>query len=159
MKTKKLTMTALLIAVTTLATMIIHLPFPGIQGYLNLGDGVLLFAAMLLGPVGGFVVGSIGSALADLLLGYAVYAPFTFIVKGLEGLVCGALFYKMEKKNRVLAALVGQLVMTVGYFITEIFLYGTKTALVSYLPNLAQGLVGAALAIIIYPYLANKWTD
>lgn len=65
MDTKILTKLAMLIALTTVMTMVIHIPTIGTNGYLNLGDMVVFLSAMMLGRKGGFIVGGLGSSLAD----------------------------------------------------------------------------------------------
>ena len=65
MNTKTITRLAILMALTTVMTMVIHIPTIGTNGYLNLGDMVVLLAVMLLGKKGGFIVGGLGSGLAD----------------------------------------------------------------------------------------------
>lgn len=94
--TQKLTLIAMFIALTTIATMVIQIPIPATKGYLNIGDTLLICAGLLLGKTVGGIVGGIGSAMADLLSGYAFYAPITLVVKGLEGYLAGAL---NEKTN------------------------------------------------------------
>ncbi|MGH2436917.1 MAG: ECF transporter S component, partial [bacterium] len=89
MRTRELTVLALLIALTTAATMVIRIPVPATQGYLNLGDSMVYVSALLFGPLAGLVAGGIGSALADWLGGYAQFALYTLVIKGLEGLLVG----------------------------------------------------------------------
>ena len=81
-KTRKLVTAALLAALTCVATMVIKIPSP-LHGYLNLGDGVVLLAGWVLTPGYGFLAAGLGSALADLISGYLIYAPATFLIKGL----------------------------------------------------------------------------
>ena len=50
------------------------------QGYVNLGDCAVPLSAWILGPVYGGVAAGVGSMLADLLSGYAHYAPGTFLI-------------------------------------------------------------------------------
>ena len=69
--------------------MVIRIPVPRTGGYINLGGSAIYVSALLFGPTYGLVVGGIGSALADFIGGYAVFAPFTLIIKGIEGLVVG----------------------------------------------------------------------
>ena len=76
----------MLAALTCIATMVIKIPSP-LNGYLNLGDCVVLLAGWMLSPVYGFLAAGVGSALADLFSGYVVYAPATFVIKGLMALV------------------------------------------------------------------------
>ena len=76
----RLVMTGVLMALACVATMVIQIPSPT-HGYMNLGDCVVLLSGCLLGPVYGAVAGGVGSALADLLSGYAVYVPGTLVIK------------------------------------------------------------------------------
>lgn len=81
-RTKKIVFSALMAALTTAATMVIHIP-SAFSGYIHLGDGMVLLSGMLLGPMAGAAAGGIGSMMADLLSGYAFYAPATLIIKAL----------------------------------------------------------------------------
>jgi len=58
----------------------------------------------------------------------------------------------------VMGALVAELIMVVGYFGYEVFLYGTPGALANIIPNLIQGLSGIALAsLIIHPVMKIRY--
>lgn len=147
--TKEVTKLGILIALTTVMTMI-AIPSLG-RGYLNLGDMVVFLAAMIMGKMGGAIVGGIGSALADFLLGYSIYAPFTLIVKGLEGFIAGVILdTKIGKRFPIVATMIGAIVMVSGYFVSEIFLYGSKVALIAIPGNIIQGSVGAVASILLY---------
>lgn len=154
MTTNKLTRIAILMALTTVMTMIIQIPIIGTNGYLNLGDMVVFLAAMMLGKRGGFLVGGLGSAMADLLLGYTHYAPITFLVKGFEGYIAGALLdTRLGQSKPIIATTVGGIWMATGYYMAEIFMYGARAALVSVPGNLMQGMLGAVTAVILYAAL------
>ena len=151
-KLSQMTRYAVLIALTTVMTMVIHIPTPGTKGYLNLGDMVVFLAAMLLGKKGGFIVGGLGSALADILLGYTYYAPITFAVKGLEGLFAGALLdTKIGEKAPIIPTAIGGLWMAFGYFIAESFIlnYGVEASSASMPGNIVQGLFDAVAAVAL----------
>lgn len=145
--TKKITAFALLMALTVIMTMIIQIPM--VVGYVNLGDMVLLFTAMVLGKKAGFFVGGLGSALADIFLGYAYYAPITFIVKGLEGYICGWIFEKSNYQKSVQAVIPSGIFMALGYFIAETAMYTFGAAAAAIPGNLAQGFVGALAALFL----------
>lgn len=113
----KICVTALFIALAFVATMYISVPIP--LGYANLGGSVLLFAGYFFGSTTGFLVGGIGSALADFALGYTIWAPFTFVIKGSAGIVAG-----LSKKNdkaysvkTIIAAVISMVVVVIGYII------------------------------------------
>lgn len=152
--TKRLVLMALLTALTCVATMAITVPSP-MEGYLNLGDCFVLISAWVLGPVGGAVVGGIGSAMADLLLGYSLYAPGTLLIKALMALVAGLCFRAMRgwHKNslaRILSAIPAELVMVAGYFGYAALLLGKGLAAAASIPgNLLQGAVGIAAAVAL----------
>ena len=158
MTPRMLTLTALLIALTAVATLVIRVPMPATQGYINLGDTVIFVAALLFGARTGGLAGGIGSALADLLGGYAHWAPFTLIIKGLEGVMVGLLFRGTLLSGGGVfwggvSALLGGMWMATGYFLVETFLYGWQPALSSLPGNGAQGLssvlVGLPMAVAL----------
>ncbi|MDR2515560.1 MAG: ECF transporter S component [Christensenellaceae bacterium] len=146
---KRLVYCGLFTALVAVATMYIQLPTA--IGYANLGDGFILGSAVLLGPFAA-VVGGLGSALADLLLGYGVYAPATLVIKGLMGL-CAAQFIRKGLPFRLLGFALAELIMVLGYFAFECVLYTPAAALASVLPNLAQGAVGILVALALSPLL------
>ncbi len=160
-KLQKMVLAALLAALTCVATSVIHIPTPGTGGYLNLGDCAVLLGAFLLGPAYGAAAAGIGSMLADLLLGYAAYAPATLAVKALMA-VCAAVLFRglREKIGAVRAALIGgaaaELWMVSGYFGYEaaILRYGAG-ALASVPSNLAQGALGLLGGVLLYQTLAH----
>lgn len=144
---------AVLMALTTVMTMVIHIPTIGTNGYLNLGDMVVFMAALTLGRKGGLIVGGVGSAMADLLLGYTHYVPITLIVKGLEGYIAGRILETdLGRSKPIIATTIGGVFMALGYFAFEIFMYG-KGAVASIPGNIAQGLLGAVTSVILYASL------
>ena len=153
LSTKQVTVFAMFIALTTVATMLIQIPIPATKGYLNIGDTVLMCAGLLMGKMAGGLVGGLGSALADLLTGYTFYAPITLVVKGLEGFICGYL-KRNTKLHFGLCALIGGFIMALGYLLAEgLILYNFPTAILSFIPNIIQGIAGAVLASLLYPAL------
>ena len=145
----------------------ISIPLP--IGYFNLGDIFVLTGAFLLGPLWGAAAAGIGSALADIFMGFAIYAPATFVIKALVAAVAAllvALCRKTVKSEKLLVllwlacALIAECVMVGGYFAYEaLFLgYGLGAA-ASLVGNLMQGLCGAIGAFIICSLLRNrlKW--
>ena len=75
----------LFIALTVVATMVIQVPSPT-GGYVNAGDVLVILGGFVLGPLWGAVAAGAGSALADIFAGYIIYAPATFVIKGLMAL-------------------------------------------------------------------------
>ena len=142
---KKLIMAALFAALACVATMIIKVPTPGTEGYINLGDAIVILCGVILGPVWGFLAAGIGSCLADLIGGYFVYVPITFVIKGLVAL-CAGLVY------RALGGVIDIILVAGGYFVCEYFIYGAGAA-ASIPGNIIQGIGGLVISAILYPAL------
>ena len=152
-KTKKIVMAALMAALACVATMIIKIPSP-LKGYLNLGDCIVLTAGWLLSPTYGFLAAGLGSALADVFSGYVTYAPATFIIKGLMALIAFCGFKLLNKKignlpSRIISGIVAEIVMILGYFVFEGFLYGFIPSAVNIPANGVQGIAGLIIGVIL----------
>lgn len=156
-KTKEMTKIGILIAITVVMTTVISIPIVGGNGYVNLGDMVIFMTALLLNRRSAFLVGGIGSFLADIFLGYSLYAPASFIIKGLEGFIAGSLLHtRMGKKYPLIASLIAGVWMAFGYYVFETFLYGAKGAFASVPANLMQGIIGAVLASLLFQALKKS---
>ena len=152
-KTQKIVIAAMLAALTCIATMIIKIPSP-LKGYLNLGDCVVLLAGWLLSPLYGFLAAGLGSGLADLISGYGVYVPATFIIKGVMAIAAyfGFRFLQNKVTNisaRIVSGIVAELIMVLGYYVFEGFLYGFGASLVNIPANAVQGVAGLIIGTIL----------
>lgn len=151
--TKKIVLTSMLAALCCVATMIIKIPSP-LKGYINLGDCVVLLSGFLLSPMYGFLAAGIGSAMADLFSGYILYAPITFIVKGIMALVAYFGVKTLRKKigifpSRIISGAAAEIVMILGYFVFEGCMYGFLPSVVNIAPNAVQGTAGLILGIAL----------
>lgn len=156
--TKKIVLNGLMISLVCLATMAIQIPVPGTNGYVNIGDAIIFITSILFGPTPGMIAGGIGSALADILSGYAHWALFTLIVKGLEGYVVGFIINKFKNTslNIILSTLLGSVIMVFGYFVFGAYLSGGfGVSLLSVPSNCIQGVVSIFLAVPLASSLIN----
>ena len=156
-KTQKIVMAALLAALACIATMIIKIPSP-LQGYINLGDCIVLTAGWILSPAYGFLAAGLGSALADLFSGYIVYAPATFLIKGLMAIIAYFGFKLLNSKignlpSRIVSGIFAEAAMVLGYFVFEGFLYGFIPSMVNIPANSVQGTAGIILGVMIVKIL------
>ena len=149
--TKDIVLTGLSIAIVFIATLFIKVP-NALDGYFNLGDGFILLFASILDPFLAFLVGGLGSALADVAGGYAYYFIPTLIIKGLEGIVVSYLIKKYGKKVQIPTYILGAVIMVVGYFLAKWYLKGRAAIALTGIPeNIFQSGVGVVLAFICYP--------
>lgn len=150
MKTNKLVLAALMCAIVILLTLIV-LPLPIANGYINLGDAGLYAAVHAVGGVWGIVVSAVGSMISDLILGYSIYAPATFVIKGAGALVALLLTKRLRGRWRVLGLMLAGAVIAGEYFLFEgLFITGGFAPALVNLPfNLIQGGVGAVLGYVL----------
>lgn len=154
-KTKLIVLNGLMIALVCIATMVIQIPIPMTEGYVNIGDSIIFITSILFGPIPGMVAGGLGSALADILTGYSHWALFTLLIKGFEGYMVGIVVKKNTNliKN-VFAALLGVVIMVSGYLIAGTFLQGSFIVSLGSVPsNIMQGIVSMIIGIPLASYL------
>ncbi|MFR6041558.1 MAG: ECF transporter S component [Dysosmobacter welbionis] len=151
-RTRMVVMAAAFAALACVATMVVKVPSPT-GGYMNLGDTVVLLGGYLLGPAWGALAGSIGPALADVLLGSPIYAPATLVIKaGMAALAaaCHQAFGKGRGPLGLAACgIVGELPMVVGYWLYDALLLGSAAGAAAGIPsNLVQAAFGIAASTL-----------
>ena len=156
-KTKKLVLAALMAALACIATMIIKIPSP-LKGYLNLGDCIVLLSGWILSPALGFAAAGFGSALADVFSGYLTYAPATFVIKGLMALVAFYCFKMLRGRlgdlpSWIISGALAEVLMILGYFVFEGFLYGFIPSVVNIPANGVQGVAGLIIGTVLVKVL------
>lgn len=154
---KKYIYSALMMALTFVATYAVRIPVPATEGYIHIGDSVIFVSSMLFGPVIGGITGAFGSALCDLAAGYVVYIIPTFIIKGLMGLVIGLMIgNKKNKFSNISGYAISFVILVGGYYLYESFIYSSFTVpLLSVGFNTIQYLAGAVLGTIVYKLLSK----
>lgn len=149
-KLVRMVFTGLLTALVCVATMVIRIPTPT-NGYINLGDAMVLLCGWLLGPAFGFFAAGLGSALADLINGYGSYVAGTLLIKGLMGLSAALLMRKGSVASQVMGGVLAEVIMIGGYFLYESMLLGYGLAAVASVPgNALQGGMGLVFGLILY---------
>ncbi len=156
---KLLVISALFTAMVTVATMIIKIPTP-LKGYANIGDAAVLLSGWMLPAPYAFAAAAVGSALADIILGYAVYAPATFLIKGVMALI--AYFgVKLLSKHTgavlslLIPAFTAEAFMVVAYYLFEGVLYGFAPSLLNIPANAVQGVISLVIGILAVSALSK----
>lgn len=156
-KTKFISQLSIFIALTIVLTLALVIPLPSNGGYLNLSDAMILTSSSILGPYGGLIVGAFSGAICDLASGYAIYAPFTFIIKGIEGFLAGFLLKKFNGiKTNIISLFICGILMGILYFIPDLIIYGSSVAIFNLPLNILQGLVGALISSLVYMIFLKK---
>jgi uncharacterized membrane protein len=150
---RKLTYTSIAAAIVFMVTRLIVIPVTvsTTGAYINFGDMSIYVTSYLLGgPMAGLAA-AVGSGLADLTAGAAVYAPATFIIKGLMGLTAGLLMRRRKFWVYAVACALGGAIMTAGYGLYETFVFGFATALANAPANLIQWGASLVIAAVLFP--------
>lgn len=139
---------AVLIALVAVFTLLVRVPTPA-KGYVNLSDVAITFASLIFGPWVGLVAGGVGTGLADMLGGFAPFAPLSLAAHGLEGLAIGLLGRgRRSAGGMAVAWLAGAAVMVAVYLVGEgLFYTGWPPALAELPMNAFQALIGGAVGI------------
>lgn len=110
-ETKKLTLTGLMTAAVTVATIAIIIPVPYTGGYIHAGDSMIFLSVLLLGWKRGAFAAGVGSALADILSGYTQWAPATLCIKTLMAVIMGLVLTQAAKGNKARVAIAALLAL------------------------------------------------
>ena len=156
--TREIVFTGLMTALVFIATFVPHIPIP--LGYAHLGDAVIFLLALLVPRRPTIIAACLGSALADLLGGFALWAVPTIVIKyGMAEIV-----YRIAPQGRamgqgriVTALLLSSLWMAFAYTLVGAVLYdGLIAALTSTPGLLAEGIVNSIAAFLLLPMLRGR---
>lgn len=148
--TKWLTVTSMLMAMNVVMSSF-SIPVPG--GHLYLNDAVICTAAILLDPVGAFMVGGVGAFLGDLFF-YPAPMFVSLVTHGLQAVVISLCAHYLFKEYKSFGALVGVvlgvMINVIGYSLGRAFVYATVEAAVLKFPfQIFQASFGAVLAMLL----------
>ncbi|WPC44049.1 ECF transporter S component [Clostridium sp. JS66] len=173
LSTVSLVQMALMIAITCVSTMVIKVPTLFGVGYDHLGDSMVFLGAILFGRKKGAITAAVGMSLADFLLGYAYYVPFTFIIKAIMAYIAASVAYRGTYKgknmlNNLFGFIAGGAWMVFGYFLAKIviveyivvkassFNQALAIALAGIQSNIGQVTLGMIIAIPLAKALQSK---
>lgn len=149
-KTLWLCITALFMAMN-IALSSFGVPVPGGHFYLN--DIVICTAAILLDPIGAFLVGGVGAFLGDFFF-YPAPMFVSLVTHGLQAVIISVFSHYIMKKRPVLSSgvgvTIGAIIMIVGYTLGRAFIYSTPEYAIVKLPyQILQAGIGAVLGMVL----------
>ncbi len=159
-KTFRMVLTAMMICLIMVAILFVRIPIPFTQGYVHLGDAMIFLAVLVLGWKYGALAAALGGMLGDLLGGFAMWAPWTFVIKGVMAMILGICIMLFSGKGDVSGKrfLTGELIgmtvsglfMTAAYYVAEGVMYGNWVAPLAGIPwNIGQFAVGMVIASVL----------
>jgi len=147
---RQIVLAGVMIALVAVFTLAIRVPFAPTRGYFNLSDVAIFFAGFAFGPWMGLIAGGVGAGIADVVGGYAMFAPLTFFAHGLEGLVAGYIAGRSQGIARmILGWALGAVIMVALYFLGEVFIFkmGIGPAATEMPINIVQVVAGGVVSI------------
>ena len=153
--TKLICLSGIFSALVFVITAYLHIPT--YNGYVHCGDGVIFIAACILPMPYSIAVGVLGAMLADLLTGYAIWAPGSMIIKGLLALLFTCKSKKIITKRNLTMLLPAALISAAGYYLYETLITGSFIASLSGIPGslvqaMASSIVFVAIGIAMDKY-------
>ncbi|MDO5519761.1 MAG: ECF transporter S component [bacterium] len=162
-KLQKLVIGAMFAALCFLGTFIVKIPT--FNGYIHLGDCMVILTGIILGPIYGALAAGVGSMLSDLLGGYVAFVPGTFVIKALAAATAALLFrslcryFKSTSSHMVITIFCGicsGIIVVFGYLVYESYFLHLGAGALSSIPgNIIQGISGVILSTILYPVLTK----
>lgn len=154
-RTYDLILSSMAIALVFVATLLlnIRLPIAANGGLVHLGTAMLFIIAILFGPKKGMIAGAIGMGLFDLVSGWTLWAPITFLARGLQGYLVGRIAWSSGRKGgstpfNIVAAAVSIPFMVAIYYLGEAIIFSSWIIPAASIPgNLVQNTVGLLIAI------------
>ena len=127
---------------------------PSVNGYVHIGDSFIYLTSAFLPMPFSILAAGIGAGLADLLLGYVTYVPFTFLVKALMAACFSCKSAKLLSKRNIIAFIAASIVNIAGYYIVEVIMYpqagGLTATLVYALQTIPGNSVQSITASVIF---------
>jgi uncharacterized repeat protein (TIGR04002 family) len=147
-KSIKLTLiTALFMAMTTVTILFLRIPFA--NGIIHIGDTLIYLAACILPFPYGLIAAGIGGAMANMLGGHIVWAPFTLVIKALLTLPYSSKNERILTTRNALMVFPAGLITMAGYFIAGWLLFDMAGAVTGLFGDFIQAAGSAVLFIII----------
>jgi uncharacterized membrane protein len=163
---RHLIMSALFSAMILITTRYFQFPIPATGGYIHPGDALCLLAAWLLPLPYGMAAAALGTMLADLLGGYAIYAIPSFIIKLLVVLAAKSVFcllyrgtpsFKRTLAPCLISGFAGEFFMVMGYFFfSAVVRGGGIEAAISIPSDSLQGAFGIVCATMLFYPLSSR---
>ena len=142
-KTKKLTLLAVLTALSVTFGFVAKIPTP--TGLLTLVDAGIYFTAFYLGIKEGATVGGLSAFLIDLLSSAPQWMFISLLIHGAQGYFAG-----FKGKYRIVGLLLATIAMVGGYALASIFMYGIGSAVAEIIPNFCQNTLGLVVGWVLY---------
>ena len=127
-----------------------YLHIPTYNGYVHVGDAFIFLAACLLPMPYAIGVGATGAMLADVLTGYAIWAPGSIVIKALTAMLFSYKAKKIITTRNVLMLIPATAICAGGYYFYEVIIPGSFVGALAGIPgSLVQSVTSGVVFILL----------
>ena len=127
-----------------------YLHIPTYNGYVHFGDGFIFLAACILPMPYSIIVGVLGAMLADVLTGFAIWAPGSMLIKGVLAILFTAKAKTIITRRNLVMLLPAAFISAAGYYLYEALITGSFVSpLAGILGSLIQALASSIVFVVV----------
>ena len=153
--TKLICITGIFSALVFVITAYLHIPT--YNGYVHCGDGFIILEACILPMPYAVTVGVLGAMLADVLTGYAIWAPGSMVIKGLIALIFSCKAKKIITARNLLMLLPAALISAAGYYFYEVLITGSFAVALTGIPASLVQAVASSIVFVLAGLPMDKY--
>ena len=152
---KRMCISGIFTALVFVVTAYLHIPT--YNGYVHIGDGLIFIAACLLPMPYSVFVGSVGAMLADLLTGFAVWAPGSMAIKALVAMLFTCKGKKIVSPRNTLMLIPGAVISIAGYYFYEVLITGSFVSSLSGIPGSTVQAVASSIVFVVVGLAMDRY--
>ena len=142
-------------AVVFVVTAYLHVPT--YNGYVHFGDGFIFIAACILPMPYSVIVGVVGAMLADLLTGYAMWAPGSMIIKGVLALLFTCKAKRIITGRNLIMLIPAAVISAGGYYLYESLITGNFVSSLMGIPGSTVQAVASSIVFVVMGGIMDKY--
>ena len=134
-----------------------YLHIPTYNGYVHMGDGFIFLAACLLPMPYAVFVGAVGAMLADVLSGFAVWAPGSMVIKALAAMLFTCKGKKILTSRNLWMLIPAAIISVAGYYFYEVLITGSFAASLAGIPGSILQAVASSIVFAVTAAAMDKF--
>ena len=147
-RVKLLCISGIFSALVFIVTAYLHIPTN--NGYVHFGDGFIFLAACILPMPYAIIVGVLGAMLADVLTGFAIWAPGSMFIKAVLVLLFTAKAKTIITRRNLAMLLPAALISAAGYYLYEALIVWSFVVPLAGIPaSLVQALASSIVYVVV----------